>query len=261
MRKYSKTIGALAAASTLVAGTAMAEIEGEVSVSYTNMYEFRFVDLGNDLVTAAVDVATEAGPFGLSAGAWYASWDTPGAPGNVGFNSDELDLYAAASYAIGDLSFELGYIYYYFPDIPTGGVSNTQEVYLGVSYDFSFGLSLASTLYYDFDEFDGLYVDTNIGYTWEINECLALELGAGFGYADGHGLQATSTPLVGVRTGTKDGFQGWYATAALPWEFREGVTLTPYVKYTDGDSDLATDLYGNGGQEYLVAGVSLAVGF
>lgn len=257
MRKYSKTIGALAAASTLVAGTAMAEIEGEVSVSYTNMYEFRFVDLGNDLVTAAVDVATEAGPFGLSAGAWYASWDTPN--NNAGANSDELDLYAAASYAIGDLSLELGYIYYYFPD--TGGDFDTQEVYLGVSYDLSFGLSLASTLYYDFDQNDGLYVDSNIGYSWEINECLALELGAGFGYADGHGLQLPSTPLVGSRTGTKDGFQGWYATAALPWEFREGVTLTPYLKYTDGDSDLATDLYGNGGQEYVVAGVSLAVGF
>ena len=259
MRKYSKTVGALAAASTLVAGTAMAEIEGEVSVSYTNMYEFRFVDLGNDLVSAAVDVATEAGPFGLSAGAWYASWDAPGIAGALGANADELDLYAAASYEIAGFSLELGYIYYYFPDVPTGGVSNTQEVYFSVGYELPFGLALASTLYYDFDQFDGLYVDTSIGYTWEINECLALELGAGFGYADGHGLQARSAIRGG--TGTKDGFQGWYATAALPWEFREGVTLTPYIKYTDGDGDLATDLYGTGGQEYLIAGVSLAVGF
>jgi uncharacterized protein (TIGR02001 family) len=258
MRKISKTVGALAAASTLVAGNAMAEIEGEVSVSYTNMYEFRFVDLGNDLVTAAVDVATEAGPFGLSAGAWYASWDTP-TVGGVGVNSDELDLYAAASYSIGDLSLELGYIYYYFPDIPTPGVSNTQEVYFSVGYDFSFGLSLASTLYYDFDQFDGLYVDTGISYTIDFNECLALELGAGFGYADGHGLQARSAIRGG--TGTKDGYQGYYVSAALPWAFREGVTLTPYVKYTNGDGDLATDFYGTGGQDYLVAGVSLAVGF
>ncbi len=57
MRNYSKTIGALAAASTLVAGNAMAELEGEVSVGYTNMYEFRFVDQGNDLVSAGVDLA------------------------------------------------------------------------------------------------------------------------------------------------------------------------------------------------------------
>ncbi|MBK1827968.1 hypothetical protein [Haloferula rosea] len=259
MRKYSKTVGALTAASTLVAGNAMAELEGEVNVGYSNMYEFRFVDLGNDLIYAGADIAYDMGPIGLSAGAWYGSWDTPGVPGNVGFNSDELDLYAAASYSIGDLSLELGYIYYYFPDIPTGGVSNTQEVYLGASYELPFGLAFGSTFYYDFDQFDGWYWDNNIGYTIEFNECLALELGAGVAFADGHGLQARSAVRGG--TGTKDGFQGWYLTAALPWEFREGVTLTPYVKYTDGEGDLATDLYGNGGQEYLVAGVSLAVGF
>ncbi|MGE9270926.1 MAG: hypothetical protein ACQKBU_09005 [Verrucomicrobiales bacterium] len=259
MRKYSKTVGALAAASTLVAGSAMAEIEGEVSVGYTNMYEFRFVDLGNDLVSAGVDVGTDMGPFGISAGAWYGAYDVSGIAGNFGANADELDLYAGASYAIGGVTLELGYIYYYFPDVPTGGVSNTQEVYASASYDFDFGLSLASTYYYDFDQFDGWYWDTSIGYSWDFNECLALELGAGVAFADGHGLQARSSARGG--TGTKDGFQGWYLTAALPWEFREGVTLTPYVKYTDGEADLATDLYGSGGQEYLIGGVSLAVGF
>lgn len=269
MRKYSKTVGALAAASTLVAGTAMAELEGEVSVGYTNMYEFRFFDVGNDLVSASVDLAYDAGPIGLSAGAWYGTWDTPtpqgrlarrAATANNRLNSDELDLYAAASYGIGDLSFELGYIYYYFPDAPVAGnAGNTQEVYLGVSYDLPFGISLASTYYYDFDAFDGWYWDTNLGYTIEFNECLALELGAGVAFADGHGLQGRSAARGG--TGTKDGFQGWYLTAALPWEFRDGVTLTPYVKYTDAEGDLATDAYGTGGQDFFVAGVSLSVGF
>jgi uncharacterized protein (TIGR02001 family) len=258
MRKYSKTIGALAAASTLVAGTAMAEIEGEVSVGYANMYEFRFVDLGSDLVTASVDIATEAGPFGLSAGAWYGTWDTPGLPGGGGVNSDELDLYGGISYNITEsFALELGYIYYMFPD--TSGAFDTQEVYLSATYDFSFGLSLASTVYYDFDAFDGWYWDTSIGYTWDINECLALELGAGVAYADGNDLQAKLSPNPGA---TKDGFQGWYLSAALPWEFREGVTLTPYIKYTDGDSDLLTNVTNiSTGEDHVIAGVSLAVGF
>lgn len=258
MRNYSKTVGALAAASTLVAGYASAEIEGEVNIGYANMYEFRFVDFGNDLVSAGVDIASEFGDFGVSAGAWYGSWDAPeGPPGlltPLNANADELDLYGAVSYSIGDLSLELGYIYYYFPDIS----ADTQEVYLGASYDLPFGLGFSSTFYYDFDANDGWYWDNSIGYTIEFNECLALELGAGVAFADGHGLQVSGRP---GSVGTADGFQGWYVSAALPWEFREGVTLTPYLKYTDGDGDLVTDLYSTTGQEYLVGGVSLAVGF
>ncbi len=254
MRNYSKTVGALAAASTLVAGYASAELEGEVHVGYANMYEFRFVDLGNDLIESGADVAWSMGDLSFNAGAWYASYDAPGAFGAAAINSDELDLYGGVSYGIGDLTLELGYIYYYFPDLS----ADTQEVYLGASYELPFGIALGSTFYYDFDANDGWYWDTNIGYTIEFNDCLALELGAGVGFADGHGLQASARP---GSVGTADGFQGYYLTAALPWEFREGVTLSPYVKYTNGESDLVTDLYGNSGQEYLVAGVSLAVGF
>lgn len=256
MRNYSKTVGALAAASTLVAGYASAELEGEVHVGYANMYEFRFVDLGNDLVEAGADVAWSMGDLGFSAGAWYASFDGYGAAGMAGVNADELDLYGGVSYAVGDVTLELGYIYYYFPDLS----ADTQEVYLGASYDLPFGIALGSTFYYDFDAASGWYWDTNIGYTIEFNDCLALELGAGVAFADGQGLQGTARPTANPGS-TADGFQGYYLTAALPWEFREGVTLTPYLKYTHGDSDLVTDLNGLNGQEFLVGGVSLAVSF
>lgn len=267
MRNYSKTVGALAAASTLVAGYASAELEGEVHVGYANMYEFRFVDLGDDLVEAGADVSYSMGDLAFSAGAWYASSDIPGIAflgSNAKVNFDELDIYAAAHYSIGDLSLELGYIYYYFPDVSTplgalGFVSNTQEVYLGVGYELPFGIELGSTFYYDFDQASGWYWDTNIGYAIEFNDCLSLELGAGVAIADGLGTQLRSAARGG--TGTKDGFQGYYLTAALPWEFREGVTLTPYLKYTNADGDLGTNFLGTGGEDFLVAGASLAVSF
>ncbi|MCH7226574.1 hypothetical protein [Haloferula sp. A504] len=273
MRNYSKTIGALAAASTLVAGYASAELEGEVHVGYHNMYEFRFVDLGQDLIEAGADVGMTFGDFGVSAGVWYASSDVPVAllGGNTKINFDELDLYTGVSYSIGDLTLEAGYIYYYFPDTGTVagllglGTSNTQEVYVGASYDFSFGLSVGSTWYYDFDANNGWYWDTSIGYTVELMECLDLELTGGIAFADGLGTQVSSR--IGS-VGTADGFQGYYLQAALPWEFRENVTLTPYVRYTAAEGDLATDVInaaiggtGRGGQDYLVSGVSLAVGF
>ncbi|MEM1083754.1 MAG: TorF family putative porin [Verrucomicrobiota bacterium] len=254
MRNYSKTVGALAAASTLVAGTAMAEIEGEIHVGYHNMYEFRFVDLGSDLVEAGVDIAYDAGPVSLSAGAWYASVNDNKA--GRAFNFEELDLYAAVGTSLGPVDLEFGYIFYHFLD---AAGSDTQEIYVSASTELFWGIGIGSTLYYDFDANNGLYVDTSISKSFELNDCLALDLAAGFGYADGHGLQgAFGNPNPGA---THDGYQGFYVSAALPWEFREGVTLTPYVKYADAASGLASDFTTgtSNGKDMIVAGAALAV--
>lgn len=268
MRKYTKTVGAVAAASALVAGYASAEIEGEVHVGYANSYEFRFVDVGSDLVEAGVDLSYEISEgFGVSAGAWYGTWDTSNLNQGVAnflggppVNQDELDLYAAVSKDLGPVSLELGYIYYYFPD----GGGNTQEVYLAASVDLWWGLTAGSTYYYDFDANNGWYWNNEIGKSFVFNDCLSLDLAAGFAYSDGHDLQASNRF---GSNGTKDGFQGWYIKAELPWEFRDGVTLAPYLKYTDADDDLVTDASltrgtgALGGTDQVIAGVKLAVSF
>src|SRR5690606_24636481 len=119
MRNYSKTIGALAAASALVAGTASAfEVEYELHTGYTNEYLFRGLNLGTDLVEVGVDVATEINGIGLSAGAWYGSFSNtvnlanagPARPLDTDFN--ELDLYAEVSKDLGFLTASIGYIAY-----------------------------------------------------------------------------------------------------------------------------------------------------
>ena len=260
MRKHTKYVGALAAASALVAGYASAEIEGEVHVGYSDIYEFRFVDLGSDLIEAGVDVSYEIQEgFGVSAGAWYGSVNDSQTVGNS-FN--ELDLYAAVSKELGPVTLELGYIYYYFSDTP--GTLDTQEVYLGASYEVGWGVTAGATFYYDFDSNNGWYAQPEISKSFEFNDCLSLNLSAGIGLADGHGLQISDD--VGSN-GTADGFQGWFVKAELPWEFREGVTLAPYLKYVDAEDKLVSDtpLVGGtgtlGGREHLVAGVKLSVGF
>lgn len=251
MRNYSKTVGALAAASALVAGYASAEIEGEIHVGYSNMYEFRFVDLGQDLVEAGVNLSTEVGGgFSLNAGTWYASTNDS----NAG-SFNELDLYAGVSKEFGPVTLEGGYIFYHFLD--TEGI-DTQEVYLRATTEVAYGIGVGATFYYDFDSNNGWYLQPEVTKSFELNECLSLNLAAGVGIADGHDLQVKDT-----FTGSLDGFQGWFVSASLPWEFREGVTLTPYVKYTDADSELVTDAPGLGssGKEYVIAGVKLSVGF
>lgn len=260
MRKHTKYVGALAAASALVAGYASAEIEGEVHVGYSSQYEFRFVDLGSDLIEAGVDLSYELSEgLGVSAGAWYGSVNDSQTAGSS-FN--ELDLYGAVSKELGPIALELGYIYYGIQDTP--GTLDTQEVYLSASGEVIWGLTAGATLFYDFDSNNGAYLQPELSKSFELSECISLDLSSGVGIANGHGLQLSD--VVGSN-GTADGFQGWYVKAELPWEVREGVTLAPYVKYTDADNKLVSDTPlvaatgTQGGREHLVAGVKLAVGF
>lgn len=313
--KYTRTMGALAAASVMTTGYALAGepvpapmppaeptrdfFEGEVHVGYANMYEFRFVDLGQDLVEAGADVAFDlGGGWSINAGAWYASTNDDKYSWNAGpytvtddndviiergdvycetwqdsFN--ELDLYAGIGAEFGIFNFEVGYIYYFYPDIDD---ADTSEVYASVGVELPWEIGLSTTAYYDIDEFNGLYVDCKVTKSFKFTDCLGLDLAAGVGYGDGHGAQRDNpwNPR-----STRDGYQGWYISAALPWEIVENVTLTPYVRYTDAASDLVTDIstreceydptegpnytmtqFGTStGKEYVIAGATLSVAF
>ena len=60
--------------SLLTATSAFAEIEAEIYTGYHSIYEFRGVDLGDDLVDTGVDLSYElAEGLSLSGGAWYAA--------------------------------------------------------------------------------------------------------------------------------------------------------------------------------------------
>jgi len=277
MRKHTKYVGALAAASALAAGYASAgtsaptqsapatvssgsDLVGQVHVGYGSQYEFRFVDLGSDLVEAGLNLSYDINEnFGLSAGAWYGSVTDSQTFGNS-FN--ELDLYAAVSTNLGPVSLELGYIYYFFSETP--GPDDTQEVYLSAGMDVFWGINASATYFYDFDSNNGWYLQPELTKSFELTDCLGLNLSAGVGVSDGHGRQLADT--LGA-VGTADGFQGWYVKAELPWQVRENVTFAPYVKYVDADSDLVSDtpsVAGTGtlgGREHLIGGVKLTVGF
>ncbi|MEK7948885.1 hypothetical protein [Luteolibacter soli] len=259
MRKYTKTIGALAAASTLVAGYASAgDLEGftgEVHVGYHSNYDFRFVDLGSDLVEAGVDVAYALNAdWSLKAGAWYGSVNDSQ---TIAGNFNELDLYAAAATSLGPVDLEFGYIFYTYPD--TNGSSDTQEVYLSAFTDVAWGITAGATYFYDFDSNNGWYLQPEIRKSFQFNDCVSLNLSAGLGIADGLNYQVPANPL---SVGSHDGYQGYFLKAELPWKFRDNVTLAPYVKYTDADNDLAGDINSiEGGQEHIITGVKLAVSF
>jgi len=253
MQNYCKTIGALAAASALAAGNATAiEIDYELSAGYSSEYLFRGFNLGQDLVDVEITAATEINGFGLSAGAWYASFDQGDLdsiygpyPGNA--NANELNLFTEVSYDLGFMTTAVGYIYYYYPQGSAnkallGNTKADQEVYFSVGK--SFGIVDASLTYYwyvngDADN-DG-YLDLALTNSTELSSCLTLQSGLNFGYQTEKGKLGHITAQLG-----------------LDYALTETATVTPFVAHSWSTSD--NGIYEGTSNEF-VAGARVAVSF
>ena len=234
--------------SLLTATTAFAEIEAELYTGYHSIYEFRGVDLGDDLVDVGLDLNYElAEGLSLNGGAWYASWDAGG-------SDDELDLYIGLTKTLGAVDLSVGYTYYMFPG---DSDVNTEEVFLGVSTELESGLGLALTYYEDIDQIGGGYLEFEAAKSFELSECLVVVVAAGAAWCDDYELNSD------IDGSAMDGFNHWYVTVAVPFELKEDVTLTPYIKYVDASSDLDSSLVDAGAEsdDHFYAGVSLSVAF
>jgi len=230
MRNYCKTIGALAAASALAAGTASAQLEYEIHTGYTNEYLFRGLNLGQDLVEAGVDVAGEFNGLGVSAGAWYGSWD----------DANELDLYGEVSKDLGFATAAVGYIFYHYPEISG---SDAQEVYFSLSREF-FGFNASLTYFWGIEGENDGYTELGLGKSFPLNQCLSLNVGSALGYYVEQSEFAHLTTKV-----------------ALDWAFRENAVLSPFIAGSLSLSDGPAAPLNAGAKNQFVGGVQLSVGF
>jgi len=254
MQNYCKTIGALAAASALVAGNAQAEVEYELHTGYSSEYLFRGVDLGQDLVEVGVDAAYEWNGLSLSAGVWATAFNSsPLAADRI---NSETDMYAEVSKDLGFLTASVGYIYYW--NAGSLGVDN-QEVYFGISRDLGFATA-SLTYYWDIinngasAEFGGTnstasYGSSN-GYTelaltraFELNQCLTLNVGTNVGYLiEADELTASTTKV------------------SLDWGFAEHAKLSPFVAFSIGLGEETGTIW-NSTENEFTAGSMLSVSF
>ena len=259
MQNYCKTIGALAAASALVAGNASAgtsapapvsaapdsSISYELHTGYSSEYIFRGVNLGDDLIETGFDVATEAYGLGLSAGVWYANYQE--SLQGTEINSNEVDFYAEVSKDFGFATASVGYIYYAnsndkLIEQAVGNFEDYQEVSFGLSRDL--GFATASLTYFwgvegDNDGYSELALDRS----FELSPCLALNVGTNIGYLVEQG-QATA----------------WTTKVALDWGFAEHAKLSPFVAVSVALSDDVDTAYVGSSNE-LIAGSMLSVSF
>ncbi len=227
IRNYSKTIGALAAASALVAGNASAtEIEGQLGLGYNTDYIFRGFDRGSDVVEAGADFTTTWNGVDFSGGLWYASIQD-GHVGNAGpvqlpDGYDELDLYVEASKDLGFATAYVGYIRYQFlgTDVQILGndvrlIDDFAELYFGLSRELIWGVNGAVTYYWDVEGDNNGYSELALDKTFKLHECVDLVTAARAGYAFEEG-------------------QIQHTTLSLTFNVKasDSVTVSPYVAYS-----------------------------
>jgi hypothetical protein len=239
MQNYCKTIGALAAASALVAGNAQAEVEYEMHTGYSSMYLFRGLDLGDNLTEVGLDAAYDWNGVNLSAGLWATAFNNATAiTGNDVDN--EVDFYAEVGKDFGFANLSVGYIYYW--NVGSLG-EDAQEVPFTISRDFGFA-DLYLTYFWSVDgpNNDG-YLELGGAKSWELNSCLSLTYSSNVGYL--------------VEQGD---FTAWTNKVALDWGFVEHAKLSPFVAFSLSLSDEPDTAY-NGAQNEFVAGSMLSVSF
>ena len=241
MQNYCKTIGALAAASALVAGNAKAEVEYELHTGYSSEYLFRGVQQGKNLVEAGFDAAYETNGLTVSGGVWGSAFDS-NFTGHTG-SENEVDLYSEVAKDFGFMTASVGYIYYW--NMASLGRDN-QEVYVGLSRDL--GFAKASITYFgDVDrtnkgDTDG-YTELAMSRGFELSQCLTLNLATNVGYL--------------VEGGD---FTAWTTKATLDWGFAEHAKVSPFVAVSLGLGDSRNTNW-NSTRNELLGGSMLSVSF
>jgi hypothetical protein len=268
IRNYSKTIGALAAASALVAGNASAEgITGELHAGYNSQYIFRGVDLGSDMVEVGGDVSTSWNGLDLKAGFWYASIQD-GNFGNAGpvqlpDSYDELDLYTEVSKDFGFATAYVGYIWYHNPDAQISVLGNSikliddsQEVYFGLSRELFMGVNGSLTYYWDVETDNNGYSELALDKTFKLHDCVDLVTAAKMGYAVEKGrIQHTTLSMTLNVKATDTVTISPYVAYSFQGSVLEGVDSNPANKFLGGAAPI------NDQHDQLFGGVKVAVSF
>ncbi len=167
----------LAAISGLLLTTSFHSLaEVTANVSATSNYYWRGVTQTNDrvAVSGGVDYANENGFY---AGAWVSNVDF----GETTSSSYELDLYGGFSGSVDDLGYDLGYIYYAYPDASDD--INFSELYGALSWhwleakaSYLVAADSAAT-----SEEDMLYLELNASFDVFTDATFALHLGQSSG--------------------------------------------------------------------------------
>jgi len=178
MLKLKKTIAfsavALMAATSLTSTAVNAEVSANVAATSNYLWRGQEQTGGDAAISGGIDYADESGFY---AGTWVsnASWADE--------MTYELDFYAGFGGDISEgVSYDVGYIYYAYPDAASSADADFSEIYGSISVEgFTFGASVLATSAASGDgtDFgDSLYLTADYGFAVGSNGTeMALHIG------------------------------------------------------------------------------------
>ena len=229
---------------SVFAFSAQAEDEKAWALSLDQTFSDKYVWRGQQLNGEGVNQGSadfsydlgDMGTFGINV--WY-NLDLDNENDEAG-NFSEVDYTVYWEKSYGAFTLGAGHIYYDFSE-QNPGLGSTREVYVSVGYDTL--LSPSVTVYYDYEDVDGFYVDFSIGHSFDLGVAdMTLDLGAHIGWADDDMTDA-------YYNGDGGGFSDYSITAAVNIPVTENITITPSVMYyalmadANSDDDANDDLY------------------
>jgi uncharacterized protein (TIGR02001 family) len=223
----------IAALAVVGAMPAAAQDEGDFSFTLDTTFVSKYLWRGfvlND--SPSMQPAVGFGYKGLSVSSWSNfSHVTP-----RGQKWTEHDLTVDYSHSFDKLGVSVGYIWYAFPDVPSGMGNRSHELYAGVSYDTI--LQPSFTYYRDVDQGDGNYFYLGIGHSQDLGKGVALNLNTGLGVNNGMWIDVTTV-------------SNWDLTASVDIPWGSKVVFSPFFTQMIGQKDL----FGN----HNMFGVNLSV--
>jgi hypothetical protein len=166
----------------------------------------------------------------------------------------EVDFILAYSHSFGKLTVGTGIIFYLYPNWDHS--EDTHEVYVSISHDDLLQPSL--TVYYDFDEVDGWYINFGVGHSFEITPKFSIELSSSVGWGDSdynkYMFGNDDSCMVDFNCGIK-----------TPYKITENLTITPTLMFSsllDSDNrDIVEDYDCCDETDNVYGGVSLSFSF
>lgn len=254
MMNVTKTILATAAAAIFLAGTgitASAEEEApsaDLSVSFSSKYVWRGYELSNDSIV--IQPSMTAGYKGFGFNLW-GNLDTDQDEalfGTDGGNWNETDMTLSYDGSAGMIGYSIGYIYY-----GLDGAADTQEIYAGVSLDTIAAPSL--TIYRDFDEYEGWYVNLAVGHSFPVTEAISLDIGGHVSYLAADDAETLADP--DDPTSEYSDFHDGVVSISATIPITELLSVTPELYYSFPLGSDASDVI----DDHIYGGVTFSMAF
>lgn len=176
MKTFKKTGLAVALVAATAGFSQLAQAAVEANIGATSNYLWRGVSQSSDgvSISGGLDYSHESGFY---AGTWIGAIDFGSGSGT------ENDYYLGFAGESGDFGYDVGYIYYAYPESGFED-SNFGEIYFNGSYgDFGFGVAYTvNSQVADGSLFDTGDMYYNVSYGWELPE--EYSLGLTYGYYD-----------------------------------------------------------------------------